>query len=210
MIKVRDTAHPLHALYLLNEKHPYLFSFILSCVISLFVLFWSPSLESARDQVMPFENIQFIDIETAESPKRIVKKELSTSDSDPVEASDTERAMGTSDDPNAVDLSFYPNIAPPKVTGKLKKLYPRSAKDMNIEAIVNVEILISSNGRVLSVNILAIRLTKALPPELHTVITKDFARDARKILLEARFTPPVVEGKNVPVKMEMPIKFRLE
>jgi len=61
-----------------------------------------------------------------------------------------------------------------------------------------------------NVSVLGIRLSKALPPEIHAKVAKEFARDAKIILMSAQFSPPVVNGKRVPIKMEMPIKFRLE
>ncbi len=121
-----------------------------------------------------------------------------------------ERAYGASDDPNAVDLAFQPNVVPPRPIGKLKKYYPQAAREKGVEAVINVELLIASNGRVKAVRVLGIRLSKALPPETHSEMAKAFARDAIKILQVVRFSPPVVQGKNVPVKFEMPLRFRLE
>jgi outer membrane biosynthesis protein TonB len=210
MIEVKDTLTALDNLKRFDREHPYIFSFVLSCFITAFIIFYSPQFDDTSENIVPYDNIQFIDIDTSEAQKRVVRKELSADTTDTSEPSDVERAVGVSDDPNAVDLSFYPNIAAPKPIGRFKKLYPKSAKDMNLEAQINVELLISPSGKVLSVNILGIRLSKALPPELHSVIAKDFARDARAILMAARFTPPVVDGKNVPIRMPLPLKFRLE
>lgn len=198
----------------LNEwdlKHPYLFSFTFSLIVVLYALIRTPSLDVIDENLTPTDLIQFVKIEEMQAPKRIVKKEITVEDSTDVseDTSNVERAVGTSDDADAVDISFFPNIAPPKPIGRLKKLYPDSGKEMNIEAVVNVELLIASNGRVRNVKILGVVLTKALPSAIHSKIAGDFARDALKILRGARFSPPVVNGKRVPIKMEMPLKFRL-
>ncbi|MDY6967644.1 MAG: energy transducer TonB [Spirochaetota bacterium] len=193
-----------------EQEHPYVFSFILSLIFLSYILFYSPSLDITEENLTPVENIQFIDIDRIDSPKRIVKKQVAKEEgnideSEPI----VERAVGTSEDTNAVDIAFFPNIAPPKPIGKLKKRYPKIAREMNIEAVINIELLIAANGKVKNVNVLGIRLSKALPPEMHGKIAKEFSRDALKILLGAQFTPPIVNGKNVAIKMEMPLRFRL-
>lgn len=194
-----------------EKRHPYEFSFLLSALFMAYLFFSGESLDINRDDLVPTENIQFVDMETVQAPRRIVKKEVSPDRTDnPEESADVERAMGTNDDPNAVDLAFFPNIAPPRPIGRLEKRYPKAAREMSVEAIINVELLISSTGKVRNVSILGIRLSKALPPEIHAKIAKEFARDAKIILMSAQFSPPVVNGKRVPIKMEMPLKFRLE
>ncbi|MDY6933370.1 MAG: energy transducer TonB [Spirochaetota bacterium] len=210
---IQDNTGFLSRVKRLEEGHPYSFSFILALLFVSYLLFYTPSLEISEEDYTPTEHIQFIDITQIEAraPKRIVKKQFSIKEGDVSEsAANIERAVGTSDDPNAVDIAFFPNIAPPKPIGKLKKLYPKIAKEMNIEAIINVELLIATNGKVRNVDILGIRLTKALPTKMHIKISSVFARDARKILLGAQFTPPIVNGKRVPIKMELPLRFRLE
>jgi outer membrane biosynthesis protein TonB len=176
-----------------------------------YLLFSSESLDIDREDLSSMENIQFVDMETVQLPRRIVKKDVSlekTASDD--QSADVERAMGVNDDPNAVDLAFFPNIAPPRPIGRLVKRYPKIASELNVEAVINVEILISSTGKVRNVSVLGIRLSKALPPEIHAKVAKEFARDAKIILMNAQFSPPVVNGRRVPIKMEMPLKFRLE
>lgn len=174
-----------------------------------FMLFYTPSLD-IEEEVSQTEKIAIVDIDTIEAPRRIVKKSISTEEGDVSETETTERARGTSDLSNAVDLSFYPNIAPPKPIGRLKKIYPKSARDMDIEATLYVEIFISPSGKVINVNIRGARLNKDLPPDIYSKIVADFTRAARKTLIGARFTPPVVQGKKVPVKMEMPLRFVMD
>lgn len=194
-----------------ERRHPYEFSFLLSALFMAYLLFSGESLDIGNEDLISTENIQFVDMETVQSPRRIVKKDVSLDKTDSADQSaDVERAMGVNDDPNAVDLAFFPNIAPPRPIGRLEKRYPKIASELNVEAVINVEILISSTGKVRNVSVLGIRLSKALPPEIHAKVAKEFARDAKIILMSAQFSPPVVNGKRVPIKMEMPLKFRLE
>jgi outer membrane biosynthesis protein TonB len=194
-----------------EERHPYLFSFIVALLFLAYLLFHSPSLEISEDDLKPAENIQFVDIDTLQSAQRVAKQDISTEEGEamPSEAA-PDRATGVSDDSNAVDISFYPNVAPPRLVTSLPKYYPQLAKDNRIEAVVYVELLIGTNGIVRNVSILGISLSQALPPERHSAVARDFARDAIRTLQGAQFTPPVVNGSRVPIKMEMPLKFRLE
>ncbi len=196
-----------------QKRHPYQFSAIIATGIMAFILFYAPPIEITEEDLTPADNIIFVDFDQLQvhTARRVVRRELSTTsgDADP-SSSDVERAQGSSDDPNAVDLAFQPNVVPPRPIGKLKKFYPQAAREKGIEATINVELLIASNGKVKAVRVLGIRLSKTLPPDVHAEIAKAFARDAVKILQEARFTPPIVQGKNIPVKFEMPLRFRLE
>ena len=103
-----------------------------------------------------------------------------------------------------------PNVIPPKPVGKLKILYPKSAKDVKVEATVATEITIDINGKVTSVRILGVKLSKTVSLEMQKLLKNDFASDAKKILLGAQFSPPIVNGKRSPIKMELPLKFKLE
>ncbi len=196
-----------------QKRHPYRFSAIIATAIMTFILFYAPPVEMTEEDLTPADNIVFVDFDQlqVQTARRVVRREVSTTTGDADAAtSDVERAQGSSDDPNAVDLAFQPNVVPPRPVGKLKKFYPAVAREKGIEATINVELLIASNGKVKAVRVLAIRLSKTLPPDVHTDMAKAFARDAIKILQEARFTPPVIQGRNVPVKFEMPLRFRLE
>jgi len=70
--------------------------------------------------------------------------------------------------------------------------------------------LISSEGQVLKVEVLDARLSKTLPQENQEKIIQAFREAAHKILQGAWFTPAIIEGKKVPIKMELPLKFRLD
>lgn len=196
----------------IDDEHPYLISFLLSCAVVAWVIFHSPSVDvEDSDFLNQTDTIQFIDLDRISAPKRIVRKDYSATTTDTTaDADNVDRATGTSDAENAVDLSFMPNIAPPRPVGNLRKIYPQSAREQGVEAVVNVELLIGVDGIVKNVRIIGIRLSKAMPGDIGNLLNREFTRDAVKILLGARFTPPVVNGQKVPIRMEMPLKFRLE
>ena len=91
----------------------------------------------------------------------------------------------------------------------MKKIYPESARQREIEATLFISIVISKEGKVLRVTILSSRLSKPQPTEVATQLKKDFESAAIKILMGARFTPPIIDGKKVSIVMEMPLKFQL-
>ncbi len=192
-----------------EEKYAYLFSLSLSLLIIGFILFYTPSVELVENTEVETQ-MQIINLDKISAPRRKVKRAISTEKGDPALEETVERAQGTSLSENAVDLAFFPNIVPPRPLGKLKKLYPKIAKEKNVEAVLNTVLLISAEGKVLSVNVVAVRLSKSLPPDIYGAISAAFSRDAVKILMGAQFSPPVVEGKRIPIKMEIPLKFKLE
>ena len=194
---------------LIEKRHPYLTSFFISFFLVTLILFYSPSLKVTTD-LDQNENIQIINIDKVSSPKRVVKKKISKVSDKVIPQENVSRAVGSSVEEQAVDLAFYPNVTAPKPVGRLRKLYPKIAKEKNIEALINLALLISVEGKVLKVEILDIRLSKNLPAEIYEKISQAFSRDAVKILQGAQFTPAIVDGQKVPIKMELPLKFRLE
>lgn len=195
----------------IDNEHPYIVSTIISIIIVVFFVFSSSPFELTEEDLATPDRIEFIDIDKIESQsvKRSAKKDYSTEEGD-VSTSNVERATGTSDDANAVDLAFYSNIARPKLISRIKKRYPKIAREKDVEAIVIVQILIASTGKVKNVHILRIKLLKEFPPVIHSKIAKAFARDAVKMFTGVRFTPPIVNGKKAPVKMERSLEFRME
>lgn len=192
-----------------DQEHPYATSLFMSLVLIAAMLFYSPSLE-ITDKFKAATKMDIVNIDTIQAPKRTVKKDISTNEGDVQESSQVEKAQGTSDANDAVDLSFYPNLAPPKPIGRLRKIYPKNARQQDIEATLFVSIILDRDGKVIKVNIIGERMNKDLPPEMHSKISGEFAQAAIKILLSARFTPTVFNGKKVPIKMELPLKFRLD
>jgi TonB family protein len=195
-------------LSIIDEKHPYLIPLFISLVMSALILFYTSPIYIA-DMDISSDTLEFVNLESVSTPARVVKHDVSAVTGES-EASVTERAIGTADQESPVDISFYPNIAVPKPVGRLKKIYPKSAREQDINATVNVEILIAPDGVVRKVNVLAVRISKALPTELNRKISNDFSSAAVQILLGAQFSPPIVNGKRVPIKMELPLNFRMD
>ncbi len=193
-----------------EDEHPYMFSFALSFIVTAYMLFYTPSISLDEESLEQSERIRLINIQEIQAPQRVTRKDITESVEESTDYANVVRAAGTADEDTAVDLAFMPNIAPPRPVGKLKKRYPDQARQMDIEATVNVQLLIASNGRVKNVNILGIRLNKPLAPGKQRDITRKFARETVLILQGAQFTPPIVDGKKVPVRFEMPLRFRLE
>ncbi|GEM_PF-1463584 len=109
----------------------------------------------------------------------------------------------------AVDLAFMPGIEPPRPVGSLPRLYPDVGKTEAVEAEVLTEITLYANGKVAAVTVIGVSLSKDFPPEKAAEIKAAFSATAKKILRGARFTPPVVNGERVPIKMELPLNFNL-
>jgi hypothetical protein len=195
-------------LTVLDEKHPYLIPLFISLVVSVVILFYTSPIYVA-DMDMTSETLEFVNLESVSTPARVVKRDISA-DTGEAEVSATERAIGTSDQESPIDISFYPNIAVPKPIGRLKKIYPKSARQQDIDATVIIEILIAPDGIVRKVNVLSVRLSKALPDELNRKLSGEFSSASVKILLGAQFSPPIVNGKRVPIKMELPLNFRMD
>ncbi|MES0490153.1 MAG: energy transducer TonB [Leptospirales bacterium] len=194
----------------LNErynKRPYTFSFVASLLVITFTLFFSPyrGLHTPDDIIDIFE---LINVDKISLPKRKVKKDIDPDSQTENEDPDVERAEGQIDD--ALDLSFYPDIIPPRPIGALKKIYPESARQMDVEAVVFVSVAISQSGKVLAVKVLVVKLSKSLPPELEKSLKADFTRDAIAILSQVRFTSTLYEGKKISVIKEFPFQFKLK
>ncbi len=195
-------------LSVLDEKHPYLIPLLMSLAVSAVILFYTSPIYVA-DMEMTSDTLEFINLESVSTPARIVKQDVSAVTGES-EVSSNDRAFGTADQESPVDISFYPNIAVPKPVGRLKKIYPKSAREQNLDATVNVEILIAPDGIVRKVNVLAVRISKALPAELNKKLSNEFSSASIQILLGAQFSPPIVNGKRVPIKMELPLNFRMD
>ena len=78
-----------------------------------------------------------------------------------------------------------------------KVQYPRVAKEMGIQGVVYVGFIVDAEGKVIEPKILK-SLAKPLDEEALRVITK-----------EVKFTPGYYQGKAVPVRMVLPIRFRI-
>ncbi|MCP4133919.1 MAG: hypothetical protein GY754_23315 [bacterium] len=189
-------------------KHPYTISFFVALAHMLFILFYASAVEIVTDPEVS-ETIQILSIDKIAAPRRVVKKQISTEEGDPVEDQTIDRSKGTSLEESAVDMDFYPSIAPPRPAEKLKELYPSIGREEEVEALLNVELVILPNGKVASVKVRGVRLSKSYPPEMRNRLWAAFSAEAVKILLGAKFTPPVIQGKKIPVRMDFPLNFKL-
>jgi len=189
--------------------HPFYFSFLFSTLVMLFALFYTSS-----DKVAAMEEsidvFQVMDIDKIVMPKRVRKKEIDINAEEETQETDVERAEGLSEEENAIDLSFFPNVVPPRLVGRLKKIYPEEARQREIEATVYVSLVIGTEGNVLKVNILGTRLSKPQLTEVEQSLKKAFTIAAIKIMKGARFSPPIIDGKKVSIIMEMPLQFKLD
>ena len=75
--------------------------------------------------------------------------------------------------------------------------YPRIAREMGIQGVVYVGFIVDPEGKVIEPKILK-SVAKPLDEEALRVITK-----------EVKFTPGYYQGKAVPVRMVLPIRFRI-
>ena len=78
-----------------------------------------------------------------------------------------------------------------------KVKYPRIAREMGIQGVVYVGFIVDAEGKVIEPKILK-SVAKPLDEEALRVITK-----------EVKFTPGYFQGKAVPVRMVLPIRFRI-
>ena len=78
-----------------------------------------------------------------------------------------------------------------------KVRYPKIAKEMGIQGVVYVGFVVTSEGKVSEPKILR-SLAKPLDAEALRLITED-----------VKFTPGYHQGNAVPVRMVLPIRFRL-
>ena len=78
-----------------------------------------------------------------------------------------------------------------------KVQYPRIAREMGIQGVVYVGFIVDPEGKVIEPKILK-SVAKPLDEEALRVITK-----------EVKFTPGYYQGKAVPVRMVLPIRFRI-
>ena len=78
-----------------------------------------------------------------------------------------------------------------------KVKYPRIAREMGIQGVVYVGFIVDPEGKVIEPKILK-SVAKPLDEEALRVITK-----------EVKFTPGYYQGKAVPVRMVLPIRFSI-
>ncbi|RME93269.1 MAG: energy transducer TonB [Candidatus Hydrogenedentota bacterium] len=189
------------------DRHPYEFSFFLSVLILLLILCVA-SQGPIKTTTTEIEKLTFLDLKDVQLEKRVTRKEIQESEDQNAEVQEVEKAKGSSDS-QTVDLAFYPDVAPPRLVTRLEKIYPKSAKLLEVEATVYLQLDIDKDGNIIRMQVLNVVLDKELPPAQKQQVINDFIQDTKKMLQGARFTPPMVNGQNVPVTMEQMIRFEL-
>jgi len=189
------------------DKHPYILSMLLSTVILTSMFFYAPA-SSLSDAPEKIENLEFVQLDKVLSPKRVTKKKVSTKEGDPQNENE-QRAKGNNSSNEALDLSLYPNIVPPTLLGKLKKDFPISARDANVEATVLTRLVIDKKGKVINVRVLGIKLSKQLPLSQEIKINDDIKASVRRMYQSARFSVTIHNGKATAAVKEFLFRFRL-
>ena len=180
------------------ERHNYFTSFLLASALTAIAVFYRSHETYFQDQIP--ELFEFIEIQLSDTPSS------SKASGEIIDPSQVEASI----EANAVDISFLEGVKGPRIIGGLKKDYPKIAEREEVEAVVLLEVIISASGKVVKVNPLGVKLNKALPKALQNTMRSAFSRSAIKMLKIARFTPPEINGKNVPIKLEIPLDFVLE
>jgi len=192
----------------LESLYPYRFAFTISSVLLITVLFTPPFLRN-KDNEDFFEPFEMIDADKLILPKRATSKSIDPLsdkiDDQPV----VDKSTGESDNEDAVDLAFYPDVIPPRPIGSLKKIYPELARQMEMEAVVYLRLSIGINGNVTNIAFFGVKLSKPVPDENSERLKLLFMEAAKEILIEARFTPSVIEGEKRAVTIDMPLRFTL-
>jgi TonB family protein len=117
----------------------------------------------------------------------------------------TMRLPAASGDPDVYVIVEYP----PELVGGLAGLqenmhYPVEAKDAGLEGRVFLQFLVQPDGVVSDV-----RVTRSASTDPDDPATRALDEEAVRVVSEARFVPGVQDGVRVPVKMSLPITFRL-
>jgi len=177
----------------------------------MYLLFHVPPVKTAEQEAIFNEELIIVNIDKIKFQKLSARKDYDlTETTASTNIKNVERAEGISVEQGAVDLSFMPNVVPPHLISRLKDIYPKIAEQMDIEASVFTEILINEKGVLININIIGIRLSKSLPGKLQSQVEATFIRDTKKMLLNSRWTPTIINGKKIPIKMVYEFQFKLE
>lgn len=152
-----------------------------------------------------------VNISRVVMPKKPTPKTLSEN-GQPVAPQDQENTdnQDAQDIADAEDMSFHPGATAPHMAGFLRPDYPKSAKQLNVNAKVYVSIVINRDGKVIKVKVTRVVLSKQLPPGTETALKKSFGRSITRALSKVRFSRPYIQGKNIPIEMEQVVDYTLE
>lgn len=179
------------------DLHNYFASFLLALLITVVFIFYRSSEVYLQDNIS--ELFEFVEIELFDTSQ-------SASSSEEIDPNQVIASI----EATAVDMSFVKGVNGPKIIGGLKRDYPKIAEKNQIEAVVLLEIIINVDGRVVKTNVIGVQIKKSLPAELKRQVKQAFARSADKMMKKARFTTPKINGREVPIKLEIPLDFFLE
>ena len=179
------------------QRHDYFSAFLIACLITSVAIFYRSSTLYFQDEI-PEDLFEFIDVNVSEPSQNPASQEI-----DP-------NQVVPSIEAKAVDLAFLTGVDTPRLVGGLQKIYPQMARRESLEAVVLVEVLINVDGSVVNVKVIGVRLSKILPPTAKKQMQDAFSSASVQMLMKARFTEPYVNGKNIPVKLEIPMDFELE
>ena len=181
----------------LYQKHDYFVAFLIAFIISSVVIFYRSSTLYFQDEI-PEDLFEFLEVNVSEPNESSSSEEI-----DP-------NQVIASIEAKAIDLSFMSGVDTPRLIGGLKKIYPPMARRVSLEAVVLVEVLINVDGSVVNVKVIGVKLSKTLPLLTKQQMQNAFSLASIQMLKKARFTEPYVNGKNIPVKLEIPMDFELE
>ncbi len=178
------------------EKKPYLFSFSIVCIITMMIIFDATTNQyKIGDQSeISFESLN-VTVERTKNKQKRKTFSKEPSSNPPIE--------------EAVDLAFQPGVQPPRLLSRLAKRHPKPAKAENLEATLALELTINSDGNVVKVDIINIILSKILSKKRKKEMEQLFTQSTQKLLRNALYSKPYINGKNVPIKMETSIQFVL-
>lgn len=193
----------------IEERHPYLISFSISLLLTGLILFKGRGQHLFNNEIKQNDTLTIMSIEDLPEQKRVDKTAFTVSEKPGATSKDqVKRAKGSSES-TVVDLAFHPDVVHPKPI-KLVKSYPKSAEENDVEAVIIVELVITPSGKAQNVKVLRVKLKKDVDPQLKKALIQDFKKEVRYSLSKALFTPPVVEGKKVPVKMTFTLNYTLQ
>ena len=89
------------------------------------------------------------------------------------------------------------NIRPPRKVEDVNPIYPAVMREANLEGLVPLEAIIAADGTVASVRVLS--------AQVHS----EFARAAEDAVGQWRFTPTLLNGAPVEVRMAVSVRFSL-
>ncbi len=171
-----------------------LLSFILQLIV---VIFWyTPDIQFNRlerliDEVAFVDNVSIVETTPVESEADDGELELTDKKQVPVEKKDDPRISG------AQDATFAGATSPIDLKPGEKPLYTEDARSAGITGTITLEVIIAETGEVLRVRSVGKKLGFGLE------------ESAIKTYKRKKFSPSILNGKAITVKVLVPIRFTL-